>query len=79
MKQSIKMKHLQFLTSINCASCIRAVSPTLNELLGEGNWNVDIQNPDKTLTILQDNISQQIIIDSLISLGYTCNPLQISA
>ena len=73
------MKHLQFSTSINCASCARAVSPTLNTLLGEGNWSVDTQNPDKILTVLQDNISQQTIIDSLISLGYTCNPLQISA
>jgi hypothetical protein len=73
------MKQLQFSTTINCASCVRAVSPSLNAILGEGNWNVDTQTPDKILTVLQDNISQQIIIDSLISLGYTCNPLQISA
>ena len=57
---------------------MRAVTPTLNAILGEGNWSVDTQNPEKILTVLQDNISQQIIIDSLISIGYTCNPLQIS-
>ena len=73
------MKHLQFSTSINCASCVRAVSPSLNALIGEGHWSVDTQNPEKILTVLKDNISQQLIIDSLISLGYSCNPLQISA
>jgi hypothetical protein len=74
-----KMKQLQFSTTINCASCIRAVSPTLNAILGEGNWNVDTQNPDKILTVLQDNISQQLIIDALITAGYSCEPLQITA
>ena len=73
------MKHLQFSTTINCASCVRAVTPSLNALIGEGYWRVDTQNPEKILTVLKDNISQQIIIDSLISLGYTCNSLQITA
>ena len=73
------MKHLQFSTTINCASCVRAVTPSLNALLGEGNWSVDTQNPDKILTVLQDNISQQLIIDTLVTSGYTCEPLQSMA
>jgi len=72
------MKQLQFSTTINCASCVRAVSPSLNAILGEGNWSVDTQNPDKILTVLQDNISPQLIIDTLITAGYTCEPLQIT-
>ncbi len=73
------MKQLQFSTTINCASCVRAVSPSLNAILGEGNWSVDTQNPNKILTVLQDNISQQFIIDTLIAVGYSCEPLQTTA
>ena len=73
------MKHLQFSTSINCASCVRAVSPMLNELLGEGNWNVDTQDPNKIITVLQDHTSSQTIIESLALLGYTCESIQKTA
>jgi copper chaperone CopZ len=40
-----------FKTTINCSSCIRSISPSLNSSVGEGNWSVDIENPDKLLTV----------------------------
>jgi hypothetical protein len=33
------MKTLQFKTNINCGGCIKAVTPTLNEQAGAGNWH----------------------------------------
>lgn len=55
---------------------MRAVSPTLNELLGTGNWSVDTQDPNKILTVIQDNIGIETLINSLITLGYSCEPIQ---
>lgn len=65
------MKTLQFTTSINCGSCVRAVTPTLNQLVGEGNWQVDTENPSKVLTITQDNVSSEQVEAALKQLGYS--------
>jgi copper chaperone len=40
-----------FKTTINCASCVRSISETLNSSVGEGNWSVDTENPEKLLTV----------------------------
>ena len=45
------MAELKFKTNINCGSCIKSVTPFLNEAVGEENWKVDTANPDKILTV----------------------------
>lgn len=45
------MQTLQFKTNINCANCLRAVSPSLNEAKAIQSWQVDTNNPDKILTV----------------------------
>ena len=42
---------LKFKTNIQCSGCIAQVTPALNDTVGTNNWNVDITNPDKILTI----------------------------
>lgn len=44
------MKH-QFKTNINCGSCVRLVTPYLNEEANIKNWEVDTNNPNKVLTV----------------------------
>ncbi len=70
------MKSIQFSTNINCGSCVRAVTPTLNQLAGKGNWSVDTENPQKILTLIQDNLDENRVIQELKFLGYTANPIQ---
>ncbi|RFS26550.1 heavy metal transport/detoxification protein [Chitinophaga silvatica] len=41
----------KFKTNIKCSGCVATVTPALNELVGNDNWNVDTQHPDKILTI----------------------------
>jgi copper chaperone CopZ len=41
----------KFKTNIKCSGCVATVTPVLNELVGEENWKVDTQHPDKVLTI----------------------------
>ena len=46
------MKTLQFKTNIKCSGCVANVSAELNKTLGEDNWKVDVQSPDKILSLI---------------------------
>jgi len=59
------METLQFKTNIKCSGCIAQVTPALNKTVGENNWKVDIENPDKILTVsvaisIKDEVRQAI-------------------
>ena len=45
------MDTIQFKTNIKCSGCIAKVTPSLNEVAGEDNWEVDLQSADKILTV----------------------------
>lgn len=64
------MKTYQFKTNIMCGSCIAKVTPTLNETFGENNWQVDIKDPKKLLTVSSDNINENEIIKTVEKTGY---------
>ena len=53
-----------------CGSCITNVTATLNEVIGEGNWKVDTQNPKKTLTVSSNQISEEEVIKAVEKAGY---------
>ncbi|MBD2699465.1 heavy-metal-associated domain-containing protein [Spirosoma sp. BT702] len=48
------MKTVTFKTNIKCGGCIAAVTPFLNEAVGEGRWQVNTQDPNKLLTAEAD-------------------------
>ena len=64
------MKTYQFKTNIMCGSCIAKVTPLLNETFGETNWQVDIKDPKKILTVSSDNITENEIIKTVEKAGY---------
>jgi len=41
----------RFKTTINCANCLRAVTPALNAEPAIASWQVDTTTPDKVLTV----------------------------
>ena len=45
------MDILKFKTSIKCGGCLSQVTPSLNEAVGQDNWQVDLAAPDKVLTV----------------------------
>lgn len=55
------MQTLRFKTTINCANCLRAVSPTLNEEKAIESWQVDTNNPDKILTVNTELTPAQVV------------------
>lgn len=57
-------------TTINCGGCIRAVTPFLNEAVGEGNWEVNTEVPDKILKITAPNVDSEKIIAAVEKAGF---------
>jgi hypothetical protein len=50
---------------------VATVTPYLNETVGAVNWQVDIQNPEKILTVQTDDKSKEaVIVQKLHNAGY---------
>ena len=45
------MKTLKFKTNINCMGCVGSVKPFLSQEPKIEDWKVDIENPEKILTV----------------------------
>lgn len=48
------MPTLRFKTTINCANCVRAITPALNAEPAIQAWQVDTTSADKLLTVHTD-------------------------
>ena len=64
------MSTLKFKTTINCANCVRAVTPTLNEEVGADNWQVDTASVDKVLTVSADSANAGQIVKAVEAAGF---------
>ena len=64
------MKTIELKTNIMCGSCIAKVTPVLNKELGENNWNVDTRNPQKILTVTNESLNENEIINAVEKAGY---------
>jgi copper chaperone len=65
------METLKFKTTIKCSGCINKATPFLNNKLGEDNWEVDVQNPDKILTVMADKpVTKDEVIQTVEEAGF---------
>ncbi len=62
------MEALKFKTNIKCSACVAKVTPFLNEVAGENNWQVDLVDPSRTLTIAERDKTK--VIEALKKAGY---------
>ena len=69
------MKTIELKTNIMCGTCIAKVTPTLNEVIGEGNWKVDTLNPKKVLTVTSEDLDQTQVIEAVQKAGYKAEEL----
>lgn len=69
------MKSLQFKTSINCANCLRAVTPFLNAEPSVTKWQVDTANPAKILTVEGENLIPELVMKAVLQAGFDIEPL----
>ncbi len=69
------MNTFRFKTNINCGSCIKAVTPFLNDLPSLQNWEVDTANPDKILTVQTTDADAQAIQKMVEEAGFSAEVL----
>lgn len=68
------MPTLQFKTSINCANCLRAVTPFLDAEPTVEKWRVDTDNPAKILTVEGPNVIPEQVMKAVAQAGFDIEP-----
>ena len=63
-----------FATNINCGSCVRSVTPFLDELPGVTIWRVDVEDERKLLTV-EGTASEADILRVVQDAGYDIQPV----
>ena len=69
------MSTLRFKTTINCGSCIKAVTPVLNQEVGANNWQVDTANADKILTVNSPTVTTAQVVKAVQDAGFEIQTL----
>lgn len=64
----------EFKTNINCGSCVRSVTPFLDDLNGVTIWRVDVEQEDKVLTV-EGNVPASAIIKMVEEAGFEIEPV----
>ncbi len=64
------MKKYTFTTNIQCSNCLSKVSLKLNEQSGIQAWQVDLQDPDRTLTVETDVLNSEDIKKAVLKAGF---------
>jgi len=64
------MEKVQFKTNIKCSGCIAKVTPVLNELAGSDNWEVDINKPEKILSVSANGLTEEEIKTAVEKAGF---------
>lgn len=67
------MKTLKFKTNIQCSNCLSKVTPKLNEQSGIESWNVDLQDPERTLTVETESLEPEDIKKAVLKAGFIAN------
>ncbi len=65
------METLSFKTNINCNNCIAKVKPFLNQVENIENWQVDINNADKILSVSgEEELTSNEVIEAVLKAGF---------
>jgi len=70
------MRSVKFKTTINCSGCVAAVTPTLDQTVGKGNWQVDTAHPDKVLTVNSDSVTPGAVVEALDKAGFRATVME---
>ena len=64
------METLKFKTNINCGGCVAKITSFLNNEKGIEKWNVDINDPEKILTVEVSGIPTGQVIETVMKAGF---------
>jgi copper chaperone len=69
---------MKFKTNIKCGACVATVTPVLDRAVGSGNWQVDLSDPLRVLTLTAPVVSGAEIARLLSEVGYTAEEIAIA-
>lgn len=64
------MKQMKFTSNIKCAGCIAKITPHLKAEKRIVSWDVDIADPQKTLTVQADHLSAEELQALVAAAGF---------
>lgn len=70
-------KIFTFKTNINCAGCIAKIAPILDAEKEIISWKVDVQNPNKILTVVSSGIGEDEIIEIVKKKGFDIHQYEL--
>lgn len=73
IKTQKKMKTKKFKTNAKCNGCITKIAEKLNQITTKEQWNINLSDPEKTLTITTDQPDEKII-ETIRSAGFEAQP-----
>ena len=65
----------QFKTNIMCGSCIAKITPAMEANKEIISWEVNVQDPQKILTVETETISEDKLISMVKNAGYKAESL----
>ncbi len=67
-------KTLTYKTNIKCNGCIATITPFFEQYKSIKTWSVDLESPDRVLTIELDGGEEQEVKDLITEAGYEAEP-----
>ena len=61
------MNVIKFKTSLKCGGCVNAIRPYLIKIKEIQTWEVDLNNPDKILSVNTESDTKAEFINSIVS------------
>ena len=70
------METIEFKTNLRCSDCITRVAPFLDTVIGKEHWKVELDHPDKMVTVSVADPGDTIKVQAAFEkAGYTAEPL----
>ncbi|MDL2265030.1 cation transporter [Parabacteroides sp. OttesenSCG-928-G21] len=63
------MSEMKFKTNAKCGGCVAAIRSKLNDLMSDSDWSIDLDSPDKILTVKAD-VSENAVKEALANAGF---------
>lgn len=68
------METINFKTNIKCDACVAKVAPALNESVGKDNWKVNLQSPERILSV-SGEADVETVQEALKTVGYNAEKI----
>ena len=71
----MNMEVLVFTTSVQTPDQVRSLAPLIDSLAGKNRWNFALDDCDKILRIVSDQVNASATVDLLNECGFNCQEL----